>query len=86
MDYKEYIKSDKWKRIRAWILIFWDHRCAVCNSKESVNVHHRTYERLGNELTTDCIVLCDDCHKLHHNFTGNFLTEIHSGELQTNTR
>ena len=76
MDYQEYIKSKRWREIRKWILIFWDHRCAICNAKDNIEVHHRTYERLGRELTTDCIVLCDDCHKLHHNFTGNFLKDV----------
>ena len=40
---KEYLKSNKWKSIREWALIFWGYRCAVCNSKERVEVHHRTY-------------------------------------------
>ena len=26
------------------------------------HVHHRTYERRGNEELTDCIALCRDCH------------------------
>ena len=76
MDYREYLKSDRWKYIRDWILTFWDHRCAICNSSKSVQVHHRTYERLGHELTTDLIPLCDRCHELHHNFTGNFLSGV----------
>ena len=81
MDYQEYIKSEKWQFTRGLILAFWSHRCAICNSKENVQVHHRTYERLGKELTTDCIVLCDRCHKLHHNFTGNFLAGIYEDML-----
>ena len=79
MDYQEYLKSDKWKQTRQWILIFWGHRCAICNSKDNIQVHHRTYERLGHELTTDCLVLCDRCHELHHNFTGNFLMGVLEG-------
>ncbi len=80
MDYQEYIRSKRWKEIRQWILIFWNHRCAICNTKDKVEVHHRTYERLGHELTTDLITLCDDCHKLHHNFTGNFLRAAAEGQ------
>lgn len=76
MNYQEYLKSSKWEYIREWILTFWDHRCTICNSRKEVQVHHRTYERLGNELTTDLIVLCDRCHELHHNFTGNFLSGV----------
>lgn len=73
MDYQEYLQSDRWKEIRQWALIFWDRRCVICNSKQKIEVHHRTYERLGHELLTDCIPLCAECHELHHNFTGNFI-------------
>jgi 5-methylcytosine-specific restriction endonuclease McrA len=81
MKYSEYLKTEKWQFTRGLILNFWNHRCAICNSKENVQVHHRTYDRLGEELTTDCIVLCDRCHQLHHNFTGNFLSGVYE-ELQ----
>lgn len=30
----------------------------------TLDVHHRTYERLGNESPDDLTVLCRDCHKL----------------------
>jgi 5-methylcytosine-specific restriction endonuclease McrA len=79
MDYQEYIRSDRWKETRQWILIFWNYRCALCNSRERVEVHHRTYERLGQELTTDCIALCNRCHKLHTNFTGHFMKGVLAG-------
>ena len=75
MNYQEYLLTDKWKFTRGLILNFWGRRCALCNSKKGVDVHHRTYERLGEELTTDCIPLCRHCHTHHHNFVGNFLLE-----------
>jgi hypothetical protein len=28
-----------------------------------LEVHHRTYTRLGFEIPEDITVLCDDCHK-----------------------
>lgn len=64
-EYLLYLQSLGWKRRRAWVLIFWDHRCAICNAPKP-EVHHRTYERLGHELLTDCIPLCDECHELYH--------------------
>jgi 5-methylcytosine-specific restriction endonuclease McrA len=62
-EYEKYLKSDHWQKKRLQILDFWDHRCCICNSSENLEVHHRTYERVGNELITDCIVLCDKCHE-----------------------
>jgi 5-methylcytosine-specific restriction endonuclease McrA len=66
IEYGTYILSPEWKRKRQWALEFWGNRCSLCNSPENLQVHHRTYERLGDEAITDLIVLCDGCHKRHH--------------------
>jgi 5-methylcytosine-specific restriction endonuclease McrA len=66
VEYEAYIHSAKWERRREWALRFWGYRCAICFSANNLEVHHRTYERLGDEIITDLIVLCDDCHKTHH--------------------
>ena len=75
MKYEQYILSSDWKKRREWTLIFWGHRCALCFSTKNIEVHHRTYERLGNELITDLIVLCDDCHAKHHGINRTYGTE-----------
>ena len=67
IDYHEYIKSDAWRKraMSAKRRAKW--RCQVCNSKgkhATLNAHHRTYERLGNEWPTDLVVLCKKCHTL----------------------
>jgi len=70
MTYTEYLQTDHWKKIRKWVLGFWDHKCSLCFSSRNVEVHHRTYERLYHELITDLIVLCDNCHERHHDGLG----------------
>lgn len=40
--------------------------CYLCNSKENLNVHYKTYEYRGEEYLDwrkSLIVLCDNCHK-----------------------
>jgi 5-methylcytosine-specific restriction endonuclease McrA len=64
--YQAYLESHHWKILRAKILKFYGCRCCVCNSGFQVDVHHRTYERLGMELDTDLIVLCRQCHSTFH--------------------
>lgn len=64
---QEYYESDVWRAKRIEFLEAWGYRCAVCNSqatdKVPIDVHHRTYERLGHEANTDCIPLCRyPCH------------------------
>lgn len=66
LPYSEYIKSDGWKIRRQRALALAENRCQVCNSPARLQVHHRTYERLGHERDADLIVLCHDCHTLFH--------------------
>jgi 5-methylcytosine-specific restriction endonuclease McrA len=66
-EYQKYLKSDHWKMISEEARRLAGYRCQVCNSKHVLNVHHRTYERLGYELQSDLTVLCDDCHSLFSN-------------------
>jgi len=73
VDYEQYIHSEEWDRKRQWALTYWGYKCATCFTSNNLEVHHRTYERLGHELITDLIVLCDDCH-------GKFHETIHRAE------
>ena len=41
-------------------------KCCTCGSRDKLQVHHNTYERIGRELDSDTTVLCDDCHGLFH--------------------
>jgi hypothetical protein len=40
--------------------------CAVCNGTIKLQAHHRTYERLWNEIPEDLTCLCDTCHEHYH--------------------
>ncbi len=41
-------------------------RCVISNHKVSLEVHHRTYERWGQEELRDVYTLCHACHSLFH--------------------
>lgn len=68
--YREYLLSVDWQQRRKRWLEFWESSCCVCNSTSHVDVHHRTYERLGHESLNDCVVLCRQCHDLFHHDQG----------------
>lgn len=71
MDYDEYMQSEKWREVREQRLEFAQGRCELCNRGEStLEVHHRTYERLGEENLSDLIALCSTCHKTFHEKVG----------------
>lgn len=62
-EYKAYLNSDDWRtRSKEW-REHWGFRCAICYSADRLDVHHRTYERIGEERETDCIAICRHCHK-----------------------
>jgi hypothetical protein len=66
LPYDEYLQTPHWKEGRTKALNRARWRCQLCNRRENLNVHHRTYERRGHESPGDLIVLCRDCHKLFH--------------------
>jgi hypothetical protein len=64
MNYQDYLRSPEWQNKRTWALKWADYRCQVCNSPDRLEVHHRTYQNLGQELPGDLTVLCHKHHKL----------------------
>jgi len=66
LPYAEYLKSDHWQEVRRQKLRSAGYHCQLCNQPGVLDVHHRTYERLGCERSSDLIVLCRDCHTTFH--------------------
>ena len=66
MDYDEYLKSPHWQRMATLARERAGNRCQVCNADGLMEVHHRTYERMGHESLNDLTVLCPRCHALYH--------------------
>jgi phosphoenolpyruvate synthase/pyruvate phosphate dikinase len=61
-----YLRSEHWRETRLAALERAEHRCQLCNGARRLDVHHRTYERLGAERPADLTVLCRMCHDLFH--------------------
>lgn len=67
MPYTEYLQTPEWQQRRKQHLKSIGYSCQVCNAKEVLlDVHHRTYERRGDEHFKDLIALCRECHGLFH--------------------
>lgn len=68
VNYHEYIKTEAWRERAEAAKQRVGHRCQICNrpaGRVTLDVHHRTYERLGNERPEDLTVLCRGCHELY---------------------
>ena len=62
--YKAHISSSMWRGIRMVIIKMRGNKCEHCNFPSiSLELHHKTYERLGNELASDLELLCKKCHE-----------------------
>ena len=76
-EYHDYLQTPRWAKVREQALARFDWRCAACHSSEYLNVHHRTYQRVGNEYLTDLTVLCRYCHQvLHETWNANSQAEV----------
>lgn len=65
-NYADYLLTPRWQMTRLRALIRAGRKCQLCSSRERLNVHHNTYERLGHEADTDLFVLCKPCHERFH--------------------
>lgn len=66
-SYTKYLNTLHWKIIRIKKLEL-NHTCEFegCGTEENINIHHKTYCRLGKEKLTDLVTLCENHHKMIH--------------------
>ena len=70
VDYKEYIKSTAWHQKRLARLKKDKYTCQKCGDTEFLEVHHLTYDNLGDEPMENLICLCRACHQAIHDKYG----------------
>lgn len=68
ITYQEYLESPEWAEKRRAVLARAAGRCEACGVEGvPLEVHHRTYERLGDEdVDSDLRALCRACHESAH--------------------
>ncbi len=64
--YAQYLTTSVWHYRRNEALKRASYTCQRCGVKRQLQVHHLSYERLGNERDEDLEVLCKGCHLGHH--------------------
>jgi hypothetical protein len=74
-NYLEYLSSEHWKKLKDK---YWHSKlpksCYVCHTTENLNLHHKTYKRIGREWLADLILLC----KKHHQETHEHIKTTHA--------
>lgn len=66
LPYPLYLKTLHWREMRAKALARWGGYCEGCGVRLATEVHHNTYERLGEERESDLTPLCEPCHRSEH--------------------
>lgn len=62
-QYISYINSFDWYLKRRSIMERARGICESCKQAPAIEVHHKTYDRLGNEKDEDLTAVCEPCHK-----------------------
>ncbi len=70
-EYQAYLNSNEWQETRQRIFKRDNFRCVKCGCSKNLQVHHITYENLGEEKEADLATLCDKCHNSIHSLTTN---------------
>lgn len=66
--YKEYLSTNHWLKVKTKMRKSkYEYRCYCCGKNKTLQLHHKTYKRVGKERLTDLIWLCADCHQKVHN-------------------
>lgn len=70
--YAKYLETHWWSLVRVTVFGLRGRVCERCGWKwgqtidRVLDVHHLTYDRLGDELTVDLLILCSVCHGAEH--------------------
>ena len=78
-NYEMYLNSKAWAETREKFFEKVGRLCICGNS--ATQVHHKTYENVGKEeLLTDLVGLCNDCHRNFHQSRNSNRSSDNTGE------
>lgn len=74
MRYEEYLATPGWRQRRQQALRHYRNRCMICGLPGAEEVHHVTYQHLGNERMHELAPMHSTCHSM--------VTEIRTSVLK----
>jgi hypothetical protein len=64
--YNKYLQSTEWRVRRDLVMARAEGVCEGCRSRPAVQVHHLTYDHVGNEFLWELAAVCNQCHDRAH--------------------
>ncbi len=80
--YHRYLASADWQSVRQRVLKRAQGTCEGCLQAPATQVHHQTYEHVGDELLFELVAICRPCHERLHPKTSNGDSELLEWHLQ----
>lgn len=65
-SYDAYLASPHWRSTKASFRASDLPQVCICGEVDNLDLHHKTYARLGCEHLEDLILLCRNCHRMVH--------------------
>lgn len=65
-SYNAYLASSAWRAVRSRFKEQRPWLCYACGDEDGLQLHHTTYERVGEEKLDDLKPLCAKCHAMVH--------------------
>ena len=64
--YTAYLATDRWHQKRAMVMQRANGLCEGCRMRPATQVHHLTYDHMGDELLFELVAICGVCHRKLH--------------------
>lgn len=64
--YTAYLNTPQWQDRRRRVLERDNYLCQGCLKREATQVHHLTYDHMGNEPLFELVAICTVCHSALH--------------------
>jgi 5-methylcytosine-specific restriction endonuclease McrA len=68
-EYQEYLQSNAWAERHTLVIERAGGICEGCRKAAAEQVHHITYEHVGNEFLWELVAICRTCHGRAHNIS-----------------
>jgi hypothetical protein len=79
-----YLVSTHWLDVRKRYIKVHGNKCQECGSRNRLQLHHKTYERLWAERLTDLVMLCEVHHAEQHDIPEHIIKQRRQARLRYN--